>query len=78
MPTVIVINGSKVPIEWIENVNILSNNISDVLYLPSFTSNLLSVSKIIKKLIAMWSFHQKIYFFSRYKNEKNDWWRQIR
>jgi hypothetical protein len=49
-PPVLVANGSKVAIEQIGNANILSNNISDVLHLPLFTSNLLSVSKITKEL----------------------------
>jgi Integrase core domain len=47
---VIVANGSQVPIDQIGTTNILSNNISGVLYLPNFTSNLLSVSKITKEL----------------------------
>jgi Integrase core domain len=47
---VIVANGSQIPIDQIGTTNILSNNISGVLYLPNFTSNLLSVSKITKEL----------------------------
>jgi hypothetical protein len=47
---VIVANGSQVPIDQIGTTNILSNNIFGVLYLPNFTSNLLSVSKITNEL----------------------------
>jgi hypothetical protein len=43
-------NGSKLPIDQICTTNIFSNDISSVLYLLKFTSNLLSVSKIIKEL----------------------------
>jgi hypothetical protein len=42
-PPVIVANGTKVPIERIGTTNLLSNIDSDVLYLQTFTSNLLSV-----------------------------------
>jgi hypothetical protein len=47
---VIIANDSQVPIDQIGTTNILSNNISGVLYLPNFTSNLLFVSKITKEL----------------------------
>jgi GAG-pre-integrase domain/Integrase core domain len=46
---VTVANGSKVPIEKIGTTKFLSNTVSDVFYLPTFTSNLLSVSKITKE-----------------------------
>jgi hypothetical protein len=46
---VTVANGLKVPIEQIGTTKFLSNTISDVFYLPTFTSNLLSVSKITKE-----------------------------
>jgi hypothetical protein len=45
---VTVVNGSKVPIEQIGTTKFLSNTVSDVFYLPTFTSNLLSLRKIIK------------------------------
>jgi hypothetical protein len=45
-----VANDSQVPIEKIGSTNILSKKISNVLYLPNFTSNLFSVSKITKEL----------------------------
>jgi Integrase core domain/GAG-pre-integrase domain len=44
-----VANGSKVPIEKIGTTKFLSNTVSDVFYLPTFTSNLLSMSKITKE-----------------------------
>jgi GAG-pre-integrase domain len=47
--SVTVANGSKVPIEQIGTTKFLSNTISDVFYLTTFTSNLLSVSKITKE-----------------------------
>jgi hypothetical protein len=46
---VTVANGLKVPIEQIGTTKFLSNTVSDVFYLPTFTSNLLSVSKITKE-----------------------------
>jgi hypothetical protein len=46
---VTVANGLKVPIEQIGTSNFLSNTISVVFYLPTFTSNLLSVRKITKE-----------------------------
>jgi hypothetical protein len=47
--SITVANGSKVPIEQIGTTKFLSNTISDVFYLPTFTSNLLSVNKITKE-----------------------------
>jgi hypothetical protein len=47
---VTVANGSKVPIDQIGTTTMLSNKISNVLYLPTFASNLISVSKITKEL----------------------------
>jgi transposase InsO family protein len=47
---VTVANGSKVPIDQIGTTTMLSNKISNVLYLPTFASNVISVSKITKEL----------------------------
>jgi hypothetical protein len=49
-PLVTIVNDSKVPIEQICTTKLFSNNIFNVFYLPTFTSNLLSVSKITKEL----------------------------
>jgi Reverse transcriptase (RNA-dependent DNA polymerase)/gag-polypeptide of LTR copia-type/Integrase core domain/GAG-pre-integrase domain len=43
---VTIANGQKIPIHGSGNTHIFSKNIANVLYLPTFTSNLLSVSKI--------------------------------
>jgi hypothetical protein len=45
-----VVNDSKVPINQIGVTNFLSNNISGVLYLSNFPSNLLHLNKITKEL----------------------------
>jgi hypothetical protein len=47
-PPVIIANGSKVSIEKKKSTQVLSSTISNVFYLPTLTSNLLSVSKITK------------------------------
>ncbi len=47
---VTVANGSKVPVTKYGSANIFSKKLSNVLYLPTFTSNLLSISKITKEL----------------------------
>jgi GAG-pre-integrase domain len=47
---VIVANGAKIPIENTSNTNLFSKNIPNILHLPTFNSNLISVSKITKDL----------------------------
>jgi len=47
---VIVANGDKVKIHGIGTTRFLTKNVKDILYLPDFNSNLLSVSKITQEL----------------------------
>ena len=47
---VIVANGDKVKIHGIGTTKFLTKNVKDILYLPDFNSNLLSVSKITQEL----------------------------
>jgi hypothetical protein len=46
---VIVANGNKVQIQAVGTTKFLTKNVNDILYLPDFNSNLLSVSKITQE-----------------------------
>ena len=70
---VTVANGSKVPIDQIGTTTILSNKISNVLYLPTFASNLISVSKITNELNCNVIFSPENVIFQGQNNEEDDW-----
>ena len=61
--SVTVANGIQVPIEGIGETNFFEKTITNVLYMPSFTSNLLSVSKITQELNCKVIFTQKDVIF---------------
>ena len=46
---ILVANGTKVPVTGIGTINLFSKNIKNVLYIQSFTTNLISVSKITQE-----------------------------